>query len=214
MRERLDDMVVASAFTGDLPSETLGDGVRGRDLAPPLRRRIEQSIEHRGVDIVLQEAVRLSTMPVWRDGQLMPRPFILRVFLTRHGDGWTVMPGGFVRIGAHEDAYAISLQRGALTADAWISSRRPDARDDAAAEPGPRSPSSAPPASCRAAPPTTCSGSAATSSAPRRRCGSFARCSTGWRKAIRPSDMIDSIASLIVAWDASSEGPSGDAARS
>src|SRR6516162_3139383 len=61
MRDRLDDMVVASAFTGDLPSETLGDGVRGRDLAPPLRRRIEQSIEHRGVDIVMQEAVRLST---------------------------------------------------------------------------------------------------------------------------------------------------------
>jgi uncharacterized circularly permuted ATP-grasp superfamily protein/uncharacterized alpha-E superfamily protein len=125
IRERLDDMVVASAFTGNLPSETLGDGMRGRDLDPPLRRRVEQSIEHRGVDIVLQEAVRLSTMPVWHDGELTPRPFILRVFLTRHGDGWTVMPGGFVRIGAHEDAYAISLQRGALTADAWISSPGP-----------------------------------------------------------------------------------------
>src|SRR5262249_21541465 len=59
------------------------------------------------------------------DGGLVPRPFILRVFLTRHGDGWTVMPGGFVRIGEHEDAYAISLQRGALTADAWISSAGP-----------------------------------------------------------------------------------------
>jgi uncharacterized circularly permuted ATP-grasp superfamily protein/uncharacterized alpha-E superfamily protein len=127
MRDRLDDMVVASAFTGDLPSETLGDGVRGRDLDPQRRRRIEQSIEHRGVDVVLQEAVRLSTMPVWHDGELTPRPFILRVFLTRHGDGWSVMPGGFVRIGAHEDAYAISLQRGALTADAWISSTGPAA---------------------------------------------------------------------------------------
>jgi uncharacterized circularly permuted ATP-grasp superfamily protein/uncharacterized alpha-E superfamily protein len=125
MRDRLDELVVASAFGGDLPSESLGDGVRGRDLEPKLRQRIEQSIEHRGVDIVLQEAVRLSTMPVWRDGRLIPRPFVLRVFLTRQGDGWTVMPGGFVRIGAHEDAYAISLQRGALTADAWISSAGP-----------------------------------------------------------------------------------------
>jgi uncharacterized circularly permuted ATP-grasp superfamily protein/uncharacterized alpha-E superfamily protein len=125
MRDRLDDMAVASAFTGDLPGETLGDVTRGRDLDPQLRRRVEQSIEQRGVDIVLQEAVRLSTMPVWHDGELTPRPFILRVFLTRHGDGWTVMPGGFVRIGAHEDAYAISLQRGALTADAWISSPGP-----------------------------------------------------------------------------------------
>jgi uncharacterized circularly permuted ATP-grasp superfamily protein/uncharacterized alpha-E superfamily protein len=125
MRERLDELVVASAFGGDLPSESLGDGVRGRDLEPKLRARIEQSIEHRGVDIVLQEAVRLSTMPIWRDGRLIPRPFVLRVFLTRQGEGWTVMPGGFVRIGAHEDAYAISLQRGALTADAWISSTGP-----------------------------------------------------------------------------------------
>jgi uncharacterized circularly permuted ATP-grasp superfamily protein/uncharacterized alpha-E superfamily protein len=125
MRDRFDEMVIASAFTADLPSETLGDGIRGRDLQPELRRRIEQGIAHRGADVVMQEAVRLSTMPVWHDGMLTPRPFILRVFLTRHGDGWTVMPGGFVRIGAHEDAHAISLQRGALTADAWISSAGP-----------------------------------------------------------------------------------------
>jgi uncharacterized circularly permuted ATP-grasp superfamily protein/uncharacterized alpha-E superfamily protein len=125
MRDRLDDMVVASAFTGDLPSETLGEGMRGRDLEPSLRARIEQSIAVRGVDVVLQEAVRLSTMPVWQDGRLTPRPFILRVFLSRQGDGWNVLPGGFVRIGAHEDASAISLQHGALTADAWISAAGP-----------------------------------------------------------------------------------------
>ncbi len=122
MREALDDMVIASAFSGDLPSEILGDGVRGSDLGPRRRRRILQSIEDRGIDVVLQEAVRLSTMPVWRDGKLEPRPFILRVFLTRFGDDWVVMPGGFVRIGDPDDVYAISLQRGALTADAWIPS--------------------------------------------------------------------------------------------
>jgi len=123
MRDHLDEMVVASAFSGDLPSETLGDGVLGIDLGPRRRRRIVQSIEDRGVDIVLQEAVRLSTMPVWRDGKLEPRPFILRVFLARHGEGWAVMPGGFVRIGDPDDVYAISLQRGALTADVWVPSK-------------------------------------------------------------------------------------------
>jgi uncharacterized alpha-E superfamily protein len=125
MRDRLDEMVVASAFSGDLPSEVLGDGVLGIDLGPRRRRRIVQSIEYRGVDIVLQEAVRLSTMPVWRDGKLEPRPFILRVFLTKHGESWSVMPGGFVRIGDPDDVYAISLQRGALTADVWIPSPTP-----------------------------------------------------------------------------------------
>jgi uncharacterized circularly permuted ATP-grasp superfamily protein/uncharacterized alpha-E superfamily protein len=125
MRDRIDEMVVASAFSGDLPSEILGDGVLGIDLGPRRRRRILQSIDDRGVDVVLQESVRLSTMPVWQDGRLEPRPFILRVFLTRLGDGWSVMPGGFVRIGDPDDVYAISLQRGALTADVWIPSKNP-----------------------------------------------------------------------------------------
>src|SRR5258708_18030445 len=35
------------------------------------------------------------------------------------------MPGGFGRIGAPGDVYAISLQRGGLTADAWIPSEAP-----------------------------------------------------------------------------------------
>jgi uncharacterized circularly permuted ATP-grasp superfamily protein/uncharacterized alpha-E superfamily protein len=125
MRGELDDMVVTSAYSGEPPGETLGDGVLGSELGSVRRRRILQSIEDRGVDIVLQEAVRLSTMPVWRDGKLEPRPFILRVFLARHGDGWAAMPGGFVRIGDPDDVYAISLQRGALTADVWIPSKTP-----------------------------------------------------------------------------------------
>jgi uncharacterized circularly permuted ATP-grasp superfamily protein len=108
MRERLDDMAVASAYSGDLPTETLGDGVRGIDLGPKRRQRVVQWIADRGVDVVLQEAVRLSTMPVWRDGKLEPRPFILRVFLTRIGNGWTAMPGGFVRIGEPDDIHVPS----------------------------------------------------------------------------------------------------------
>src|SRR5712671_1119976 len=123
--ERFDDMVVASAYAGELPRENIGDGVRSSELGLVRRRRILQAIEDRGIDIVLQEAVRLSTMPVWRNGKLEPRPFILRVFLARHGDSFAVMPGGFVRIGDPDDVYAISLQRGALTADAWIPSKTP-----------------------------------------------------------------------------------------
>ena len=125
MRDRLDDMVVASAYSGEPPNETLGEGVLGSELGLVRRRRILQSIADRGVDVVLQEAVRISTMPVWRNGKLEPRPFILRVFLAKHGDGFAVMPGGFVRIGNPDDVYAISLQRGALTADVWIPSKTP-----------------------------------------------------------------------------------------
>jgi uncharacterized alpha-E superfamily protein len=82
-------------------------------------------IAHRGVDFVAKEAVTLSTMPVWRDGRLEPRPFTLRLFLARGNDGWRVMPGGFVRVADDVDARAVSLQRGGSTADAWVLSDKP-----------------------------------------------------------------------------------------
>ena len=125
MRGRIDDVVVASAYAGVAAGENLGDGVRGSGLEPAQRQRILQSIEDRGVDFVLQDTARLSTMPVWRDGRLEPRPFTLRVFLARYGDSFAVMPGGFVRIGDPDDADAISLHRGALTADVLVRSKTP-----------------------------------------------------------------------------------------
>ena len=84
-----------------------------------------RSIRDRGIDYVVQEAVTLSSMPVWREGRLQPRPFTLRLFLAKVGDRWQVMPGGFVRIAEHADARAVSLQRGGATADAWVLTHGP-----------------------------------------------------------------------------------------
>ena len=122
---KLDSMVIAPAFTDSSPKVQLGDGMFGAELDDDQRRNLMQSIQDRGVDYVLQEAVTLSTMPVWRDGRLQPRPFTLRLFLAKLGGKWRVMPGGFVRIAESADARAVSLQRGAATADAWILSDAP-----------------------------------------------------------------------------------------
>jgi uncharacterized alpha-E superfamily protein len=69
--------------------------------------------------------VTLSSMPVWRDGRLQPRPFTLRLFLSKVGERWQVLPAGFVRIADDVDARAVSLQRGAATADAWVLAHGP-----------------------------------------------------------------------------------------
>ena len=121
----LDEMVIAPAFSGRNEPHGLGQGVLGAALEPERRDRILQDIATRSIDYVAQEAVTLSTMPVWRDGHLEPRPFILRLFVAKVGDGWTVMPGGFVRIAEHVDARAVNLQRGASSADAWVLSEKP-----------------------------------------------------------------------------------------
>jgi uncharacterized circularly permuted ATP-grasp superfamily protein/uncharacterized alpha-E superfamily protein len=123
MRE-IDGLVVASAFAGDLarssdPSEPVGK------LDAAARSVLLAAIAQRPVDFVVQAPVRLATMPVWLDGRLQPRPFILRLFLARAGGGWKVMPGGFVRVADEVDARFVSLQHGGRTADAWVLSEGP-----------------------------------------------------------------------------------------
>jgi uncharacterized circularly permuted ATP-grasp superfamily protein/uncharacterized alpha-E superfamily protein len=123
--DRLDGAVVASAFLGELPGFGDRREVLGANLEPDQRSRLLQSIAQRGIDFVAKEAVTLSTMPVWRNGRLEPRPFTLRLFLARTSGGWQVMPGGFVRVADDLDARAVSLQRGGSTADAWVLSEAP-----------------------------------------------------------------------------------------
>ena len=115
---KLDSVVIAPAFGS-------GDGNLGSELGDNQRRDLLQGIHDRRIDYVAQEAVTLSSTPVWRDGRLQPRPFSLRLFLAKVGDGWQVMPGGFVRIADNPDARAISLQGGDATADAWVLSDGP-----------------------------------------------------------------------------------------
>ena len=125
MAGKLDTMVIASAFADRIARDDAGEGALVADLDPQERARLLEAIADRGVDYVVQEAVTLLTMPVWRDNRFEPRPFSLRLFLARIGDGWQVMPGGFVRIADDNDARAVSLQRGGRTADAWVLSERP-----------------------------------------------------------------------------------------
>ena len=178
MIEKLGDMVIAAAFTESMAGMRLTSEVLGAKLDDAQRGELVRSIRDRGIDYVVQEAVTLSSMPVWREGRLQPRPFTLRLFLAKVGDRWQVMPGGFVRIAEHADARAVSLQRGGARpmrgcSPTALSARRRCCRIRSGCR------YNAPRDSCQAGPPIICSGLADTSNAPRRRCGSFARSSTG-----------------------------------
>jgi uncharacterized circularly permuted ATP-grasp superfamily protein/uncharacterized alpha-E superfamily protein len=123
--DRLDDLAVASAFTTWLPGLDQ-QSVVGRTLGKGQRAAIEAAIAGRGLDIVGQEDVRLSTMPVWDGRRLVPRPFVLRLFVAAVGaDDWIVMPGGFCRISGDDDARFVSMQHGASTSDVWVLSETP-----------------------------------------------------------------------------------------
>jgi uncharacterized alpha-E superfamily protein len=125
MLGKLDSMVIAAAFTEQFTDGRHGSEILGAKLNDAERQALMLSIRDRGIDYVVQEAVTLSSMPVWRDGRLQPRPFTLRLFLAKTGERWHVLPAGFVRIADDSDARAVSLQRGAATADAWVLAHGP-----------------------------------------------------------------------------------------
>lgn len=116
--DRLDGLAIAPAFS---PASSSYTRVRlGADLTAPERDRLIAALHRRGMDFVAQEIVSLSTMPVWHEGRLSPRPFQIRVFAAATEDGWVVMPGGFCRVSTAPDARAISMQLGGMSADLWV----------------------------------------------------------------------------------------------
>lgn len=119
--DNLDRMVIAPAFA-DAPLG-LPDNrpVVGASLSTEARARLLADLHRRPQDYVGQEIVRLSSMPVVHDGRLAPRPFTVRVFAARDAAGaWTVLPGGFARIGEHADERAVIMGEGTWSADVCV----------------------------------------------------------------------------------------------
>ena len=116
---RLDRVAIEGAYGRGVPGFGRGP-VLASELSASERERLKTAIHDRGIDYVGQELVRLSTTPVWDNGRITPRPFVLRVFAAATPGGWTMMPGGFCRIADQLDARAVSMGEGARAADVWV----------------------------------------------------------------------------------------------
>lgn len=121
----LDKMLIGPAFPPN-PAGLPAGPVLGNDLDRDRRATLLADMGKRGIDYVGQEVVRLSTLPTVGASGLEPRPFLLRVFAARDAQGhWSVMPGGFARIGEHLDVRAALIGEGAFSADVCIVSEKP-----------------------------------------------------------------------------------------
>ncbi len=125
VRENIEKMMIGPALSTRPPFEPDGKTVFGGRFQSETLETVESYIDAEGPMLVGQEAVTLSTTPAYVDGQLVPRPMSIRVFLARTASGWQVMPGGYARIGRTEDATAIAMQRGGSVADVWVVSDYP-----------------------------------------------------------------------------------------
>lgn len=120
-------MVIEPAFIGRAPiGLPRGQSLLGSDLSGRERDELLADIAARPGDYVGREVVHLSTMPAFEGNSLRPRPFMLRVFLARDGQGnWTVMPGGFVRQSDGGDVRAAVMGEGTSSADLWLFAEGP-----------------------------------------------------------------------------------------
>ena len=120
VRENAARMMIGRALDTGLPFAALPDDVSEQFQSPAHQDQVSDWIAREGRHLVAQEAVTLSTTPVWSDGKLVPRPMTIRVFAARTAEGWTFMPGGYARIGNRQDTTALAMQSGGAVADVWV----------------------------------------------------------------------------------------------
>jgi uncharacterized circularly permuted ATP-grasp superfamily protein/uncharacterized alpha-E superfamily protein len=120
-----DDLMIGPAFATTLPFDDQRGTVLGQAVPADHREPLLERIRNNGAEYVGQEQVQLSTAPVYLNGKLQPRPITLRVYAARTQGGWTIMPGGFARVGSTADTKAIGMQRGGQAADVWVLSSKP-----------------------------------------------------------------------------------------
>lgn len=123
--DNFDSLMLGPAFATTLPFDDLRGTALGAGMTDEQKQLLRQRIAENGRNYVGQEPVRLSTAPVYVDGKLEPRPITLRVFASRTERGWTLMPGGFARVGSTPDSTALAMQRGGQAADVWVVSSSP-----------------------------------------------------------------------------------------
>ena len=120
-----DRLMIGPAFATTLPFDDQKGTMLGSAVPPEQRATLLDRIRNDGINYVGQEQVQLSTAPVYVDGKLQPRPITLRVYAARTEQGWTIMPGGFARVGSTLETKALTMQRGGQAADVWVVSSKP-----------------------------------------------------------------------------------------
>ena len=128
VHENFDRLAIGSAFGRPLPGVPDGQPRLATRLTARERADVLAHMGRRPADLIGQELVQLSTTPALVDGVLLPRPFMLRIFLARDGEGrWRAMPGGFARLADHDDMRAVLMGEGDMSADVCVLAEQPTA---------------------------------------------------------------------------------------
>ncbi|MDE8650132.1 circularly permuted type 2 ATP-grasp protein [Novosphingobium album (ex Liu et al. 2023)] len=121
VQRRLDTLALLPAFGEPVDGLPDRQPVAGASLDGARRSALLEAIRRRPMDYCAQEIVHLSTTPAVIEGDVVARPFTIRVFVARTPDGqWAVMPGGFARLASSDELPTSLMGEGDLSADVWV----------------------------------------------------------------------------------------------
>ncbi len=89
------------------------------------RKQFFAKVEANPLNYVAQPILDVSHLPTHTEGAILPRPAVLRSFVTASDTSYTVMPGGLTRVGVEESAFFISSQVGSKSKDTWVIASEP-----------------------------------------------------------------------------------------
>jgi uncharacterized circularly permuted ATP-grasp superfamily protein/uncharacterized alpha-E superfamily protein len=89
-------------------------------MEPAARQALLGRIAARPWDWAASAFLPPSVAPCLVDGEMQPRPIVLRLFLVNDGTTWRAMPGGLARVMEPTDRIAGSLPRGGISKDVWV----------------------------------------------------------------------------------------------
>jgi uncharacterized circularly permuted ATP-grasp superfamily protein/uncharacterized alpha-E superfamily protein len=128
--EHINELIIKPAYRGS--------GLRsvwGGDLTKQQTAELASIIKSKRYQYVAQERLQKAHIPSFTDGQLKPRPAILRSFAVATEGSYTVMPGGLTRTGLEVGGQIISMQSGCPSKDTWITASEPERVSELTAAP-------------------------------------------------------------------------------
>ncbi len=131
VRAHFTSLVVKPAFEASGGAEI----IVGR-LSRDEQDRLWGQIAAKPQQFVAQELICRSAVPVFRDDQIGVGHAALRVFLVADSEGYTVMPGGLVRVAPTTDPMELSILAGEMSKDLWVMADGPVKRVTLLSPPG------------------------------------------------------------------------------
>ncbi len=123
------DYVLANLDTLVIKPTYRGKGERSilaKHLDDQGKAALISNIQKSPYQYVAQPELCAGHLPTYVDGNLTPRPAILRTFALAADASYTLMPGGLTRVAMEESAFIISNQAGSQSKDTWVLASEPE----------------------------------------------------------------------------------------